>query len=142
MFRPSQRALKAAENSSSTPASTGAQLGVKRKARDNDSELEPRITRKIIISLDDDDGSASEGAPPTEPDEDYESIKAMADADNQVCLLVSSLHSWINFTFQAATFVPRAARTADVQLIFRRDKAYIHPVTGQSLDGHVCLICQ
>lgn len=92
VFRPSQRALAAAEVTSSAPTSIGTHLGVKRKARCDDSELNPRITRKVVIDLDDDD--SSEGAPPTEPDDDYESIKAMADADNEVCSLrASSSHS-------------------------------------------------
>jgi hypothetical protein len=44
--------------------------------------------------------------------------------------------------WQAATFKHRVERTADVRLIFSRDKKYIHPLTREALDGHWCLICQ
>jgi hypothetical protein len=44
--------------------------------------------------------------------------------------------------WQAATFKRRVERTADVRLIFSRDKKYIHPLTREALDGHWCLICR
>ena len=99
VIRPSQRALDAAETSSSIPASAG----VKRKARADNSEPDSRASRKVIGGFDDSDGS--EDAPPTEvttepepDDDDYESIKAMADADNQVCFLLSLLSLGLGLT--------------------------------------------
>ena len=94
VIRPSQRALDAAETSSSVPASAGMRPGVKRKAQADDSKPESGVTRTATIRFDDSDGS--EDAPPTEvatepEDDDYESIKAMADADNQVSFLSSLL---------------------------------------------------
>jgi hypothetical protein len=148
VIRPSQRALDAAEMSSSIPASAG----VKRKARADDSELDSRATRKAIEGFDDSDGS--EDAPPTEvttepepepDDDDYESIKAMADADNHVrfSLILTFTGTCINFTFKAATFkIRRVERTRDVLLIFTPDKKYLHPDTGKTMDGHRCLICR
>ena len=85
ILRPSQRALAAAETCSSTTASTGMHPGVKRKARGDASEPDPCSSSKVINNLDDND--SSEGGALTEPDDDYDSIQAMADADNQVCLL-------------------------------------------------------
>ena len=87
VFRLSQWALKAAETSSSTPASTATHLG-KHKARADDDEAELCATGKVIIAMDDSDGSSEDGPPTepsTEPEDDYKSIKAMADVDNEVC---------------------------------------------------------
>jgi hypothetical protein len=89
IHRPSQRALEAVEASSSSSASI--RPGVKCKAQ-RDPAPEHRVTRKVVIDSDADDvvaDSSDDGAttePATEPadDDDYESIKAMADADNQV----------------------------------------------------------
>jgi hypothetical protein len=86
VHRPSKRALEAFEASSGGSAST--RPGAKRKAQ-SDLAPEHRVTRKVVIDVDDDatdssnDGAATELA--TElADDDYESIKAMADADNRV----------------------------------------------------------
>ena len=80
--RPSQRALEAAEAASSSSAS--AHLGSKRKAP-SDPIPDCRVTRKIIYDLDDEVADPSDGGATTEPaEDDYESIKAMADADNLV----------------------------------------------------------
>ncbi|KAF8270572.1 hypothetical protein EI94DRAFT_1798065 [Lactarius quietus] len=57
--------------------------------------------------------------------DDYESLEAMADADNQ-----------------AVTTKPREECTADIRLLFYCEKKYIHPITGKSLDGHWCKVCQ
>jgi hypothetical protein len=98
IHRPSLRALEAVEASLS---SASIRPGAKRKAR-SDPAPERRVTRKIIIDSDVDSGSdvaadcSNDGAttePATEPAEDeYESIKAMADADNQVCIPSSRLN--------------------------------------------------
>jgi hypothetical protein len=87
VFRLSQRALEAADTSLSAPAGTGTCLG-KRKARADDDKPELRATGKVIIAMDDSDGGSEDGPPTepsTEPEDDYEAIKAMADVDNEVC---------------------------------------------------------
>jgi hypothetical protein len=90
--RPSLRALKAVEASSAS-----IRPGAKHKAR-SDPAPERRVARNIVIDVDSDvtanssdDGATTE--PATEPaDDEYESIKAMADADNQVCIPSSLLN--------------------------------------------------
>jgi hypothetical protein len=106
IHRPSQRALEAAEATSSGSAST--HLGSKRKApsdpvpdRRVPSDLVPdrrvpsdpvpdrRVTRKVVHDVDNDDAEPSDDGATTEPatdlaEDDYESIKSMADADNRV----------------------------------------------------------
>ncbi|KAH9168878.1 hypothetical protein EDB89DRAFT_1909080 [Lactarius sanguifluus] len=103
---PSQCAVEAAEAASS--GSTGTHPGTKCKAQSNPNP-DCRVTHKVVINLvddvadPDDDGATTEptteladddGAttkPATElADDDYESIRAMADADNQVV----SVRSW------------------------------------------------
>jgi len=80
--RPSQRALEVAEAASSSSAS--AHPGSKRKAP-SDPIPDRRVTRKIIYDLDEEVADPSDGGATTEPaEDDYESIKAMADADNLV----------------------------------------------------------
>jgi hypothetical protein len=90
------------------------------------------------------DGTTTEVATEvaTEPaDDDHESIREMADADHRVCL--PRPHFQLrSSSIQAMAYRPREERTADVCLIFRRDKGYIHPVTGKVLDGHWCTVCQ
>jgi hypothetical protein len=92
IHRPSQRALEAAEASSSTR--DGKRLGIKRKASGNC--LDDRGPRRGLVDVDvvnvDDTGVYDNGAsdaetrPPTEPasDNDYEALRAMADTDNAV----------------------------------------------------------
>ena len=81
LHRPSQRALEAAETTPSGSAST--KPGAKRKAPSN-SIPNHCITHKVVVDVNDDDGATTEPA-----EDDYESIKAMADTDNQVCPLLS-----------------------------------------------------
>ena len=86
---------------------------------------------------------ASDGGTTTEPgtSDDYEALKAMADADNLVCF---PPFSRIAFSLipQAMTFKTQKEHTADVCIIFHRDKEYTHPDTGKILDGDWCLVCQ
>ena len=83
--RPSWRVLEeleAAEVASSAPASKSS--GIKRKAASTLSNC--RVMRKVIDISDGDSDDGSPTLPPTEPaSDDYESLKAMADADNRVC---------------------------------------------------------
>jgi hypothetical protein len=90
--RPSRRYLEeagASESASSTPAHKSA--GVKRKA--TSALVNQRATRKIVDVVSDDDiggdgdgGSRTPSPLPTElASDDYEALKAMADADNEVC---------------------------------------------------------
>ncbi|KAH9177155.1 hypothetical protein EDB89DRAFT_1902405 [Lactarius sanguifluus] len=74
-----------------------------------------------------DDGAATEpddGATTEPATDDYESIEAVANADDQ-----------------AIPFIPREKRSADVRLIFRREKERKHPDTGKIQDGHWCKVC-
>jgi hypothetical protein len=139
--RPSLRALEAAEASSSA-----LDPRAKRKAP-SDPDQDRRVTRKVIADVDDDDSDTGNDGATTEPatelaDDEYESIKAMADADSQVCSHCSQFRIPFSFTSQAATFKPREERTADIRLIFRRDREYVHPDTGKTLDGQWCTVCR
>jgi hypothetical protein len=140
--RPSRRYIEElnTECVSSTDAPT--RLAAKRKAPSNDLDPNRRVSRKIVIRLDSNSDEDITSVPPTEVGEDdYESIQAMADADNLVHL-PSLSRSYFSHLQQAAVFRTREERTADVRLIFSRDKKYIHPATGKTLDGHWCKICQ
>lgn len=113
--------------------------GVKHKAQGNGSEPDLCSTSKAIINLM--TATAVKVAPSDrEPSDNYDSIQAMADTDNQACLLKSHPHFHWNSHISAATFRPQAECTVDVQLIFHHDKNYIHPIMGQIWDGHWCLI--
>ncbi|KAF8256704.1 hypothetical protein EI94DRAFT_1710414 [Lactarius quietus] len=110
-------------------APTPKSSGIKRKVT---SSVSNRPTKRKTINLvsdgnsDGDSDCGSPSPPPTElASDDYESLKAMADADNQ-----------------AATTKPREERTANIHLLFYCKKEYIHPVTGKRLDGHWCKVCQ
>ncbi|KAH9160511.1 hypothetical protein EDB89DRAFT_1914688 [Lactarius sanguifluus] len=138
---PSWRAVEAAEATSS--GSTGTHPGTKRKAQ-SDPDPDCRVTRKVVIDLvddvadPDDDGATTEptteladddGAT-TEPatelaDDNYESIRAMANADNQVV----SVRSW-------------EMCTADIHVIFCAENNYLDPDTGEILKGNMCMVCQ
>ncbi|KAF8271635.1 hypothetical protein EI94DRAFT_1784145, partial [Lactarius quietus] len=100
---------------------------IKRKAPSDDAAPDRCVTRKVTIDVDGDAGGEDTiSEPSTEPaDDDYEAIKAMADADNE-----------------AATFKPPGERTADVRVIFRRDKEYIDPDTGKTIEGNWCMLCR
>jgi hypothetical protein len=141
--RPSRRYLEEDKELHSAPASKSS--GVKRKAAS--TLLNRRATCKTInvVSDDDCDGDSDGGTPSPPPTElasdDYESLKAMADADNQVCTPQPPLSLTFSSKFQAAITKPREERTADIHLLFHRKKEYIHPVTGKCLDGHWCNIC-
>src|SRR6266571_5705171 len=79
---PSQRALKVAEAASSSSAS--AHPGSKCKAP-SDPIPDRRVMCKIVYNLDNEVADPSDGGATTEPaEDDYESIKAMADANNLV----------------------------------------------------------
>ena len=146
--RPSWRVLEAGE---AELASIRKTSGVKRKAASDPHD--DRATRgKVITVVSDDAGDdsgdgASDGGtpspPPTEPaSDDYEALTAMADADNQVCSTCHSFLILFSFPLQAITFRTREERTADVRVIFRRDKEYVHPDTGKTLVGHWCTVCR
>jgi hypothetical protein len=120
----------------------------KRKAPPSDDQDDGRrVARKTKTNEDGDtsaDGTTTEVATEvaTEPaEDDYESIKAMADADHQVHFPSPSFQLRSS-SIQIVAYRPREERTADVRLIFRRDKGYIHPVTGKILDGHWCTVCR
>ena len=123
-----------------------------------------RVSRKVVIDVDDDDGNDagdsdndddddsdgdSDNGIATEPaseamSEEYDTLRAMADADNQVCPSTAPtfVRTLIYVTFQAATFKSKEARTADIRLMFVRQKDYLHPDTGKLLDGHWCTTCR
>lgn len=139
--RPSRRVLEeleAAEFASSASVSSG----VKRKA----SSVLPnhRAAPSVVNAVS--DGDSDEGTPSRPPTElasdDYKSLQVMADSDHQVCAHNLSFPLRSHPKSQAMTTKPREARTADVRLIFYREKEYIHPVTGTTLDGHWCRICR
>jgi len=89
--RPSRRYLDGAESDSSAPTSTP--LATKRRASCKSPAR--RVTQKVVINVDnedDKDGNASsdDGGATTEPateptSDDYEALRAMADADIRVC---------------------------------------------------------
>ncbi|KAI9433753.1 hypothetical protein H4582DRAFT_2081867 [Lactarius indigo] len=111
--RPSQRALEAASN-----GSVGTHLNTKRKAPSAPDVTNRHVSRKVDTVVDDDDADHSEsgdGATTEPADDDYESIMAMADADNQ-----------------AINSRARVDHTADIRLIFRRDQEHKHPDTGKT----------
>ena len=126
-------------------APTCKSAGVKRKAA---STLvnHRAICKTINVVSDDDCNGESDGGtlspPPTElASDDYESLKAMADADNQVHAVTPPLSGTFSSKSQAAITKPWEERTADICLLFHHEKKYIHPVTGKYLDGHWCNIC-
>ncbi|KAH9165400.1 hypothetical protein EDB89DRAFT_2134579 [Lactarius sanguifluus] len=128
--RPLQRARDAAEataeaTTSSSLASAGP--GAKRKAP-TAAVPNRRVMRKVDLDNDladhSDDGATTE--PNTEPaSDDYESIKAMADADNE-----------------ATSFRSEKTRgSVDILLIFRYQDDYIHPIMAKVLKGYWCKLC-
>ncbi|KAH9037035.1 hypothetical protein EDB84DRAFT_1437548 [Lactarius hengduanensis] len=119
---PSQRARDAAE---ATTSSSSASAGPGAKCKAPTATVPRRVMRKV--DLDDsfadhsDDGATTE--PNTEPASDnYESIKAMADTDNEATTFTSER--------------PRAI--ADILLIFRYQDDYVHPDTAKVLKGYWC----
>lgn len=147
--RPSRRVLEAAESALSAPTSTHS--AAKRKAPH--ASPTRRVTQKVVINVDDEDAdnsnaSSDDGGSTTEPatepaSDDYEALQAMADADDQVgSLLPFTFRSVCSFISQAVTFKSREQRTADIRLIFRREKGHVHPVTKKVLDGHWCTVCR
>ncbi|KAH9162941.1 hypothetical protein EDB89DRAFT_1912989 [Lactarius sanguifluus] len=144
--RPSQHAREAAEATSSS--STSTHPGTKRKVA-IDPKPDCHVTCKVAIDVDDDTADPNDDGATTEPDDgattepddgaatepddgattepatdDYESIEAVANADDQ-----------------AIPFIPREKRLADVRLIFHREKECKHPDTGKIQDGHWCKVC-
>jgi hypothetical protein len=72
------------------------QPAAKRKAPSDDPDPDRRVAHKVVINLDGESDNDSNrdtlSVLPTEfAEDDYKSIKAMADADNQVCLASHSL---------------------------------------------------
>ncbi|KAI9436732.1 hypothetical protein H4582DRAFT_2058646 [Lactarius indigo] len=144
---PSRRAIEAAEASLGSVSTRRAKQGTKRKAAPTEDR---RITHvNVVDDVDDassynsDDSNEDSSIVPIddlvsdsdvsmEPQDvgdlastcDYESIRAMADADHE-----------------ALNFKPKAKCTQDIQVIFKRQKAYRHPVTGKISDGHLCMVC-
>ncbi|KAH9162047.1 hypothetical protein EDB89DRAFT_2080023 [Lactarius sanguifluus] len=124
--RPLQRARDAAEaTTSSSLASAGP--GAKRKAL-TAAVPNCRVMRKVDLDDDltnhSDDGATTE--PNTEPvSDDYESIKAMADADNEATSFRSE----------------KTQGSVDILLIFRYQDDYVHPVTAKVLKGYWCKLC-
>jgi hypothetical protein len=142
------------------------QLGAKRKASSND--LQCCVACKVTIVVDKDPASegetstgedftgedeeaasnvdvdrSSDSGTTTEPgSDDFESLQAMADANNEVCSPSLFLITTFLFISQAVMFRSQNEHTADVRLLFRRDREYVHPDTGKILDGHWCLLCQ
>ena len=91
---------------------------------------------------DDDYNSESDGGtlspPPTEvASDDYESLNAMADANNQVHAVMSPLSDTHSSKSQAAITKPQEERTAAIHLLFHHENKYVHPVTGKCLNGHL-----
>ena len=90
--RPSQRVLDELEAAEATAlASSASGVNHKHKAT---RALPNHRSRKTVINVvsdddsDDESDSGTPSPPPTEPaSDDYESLQAMADADNQVCSL-------------------------------------------------------
>ena len=88
--RPSRRVLEEYESASGAAASTHP--ATKRKAPPN--TISQHVSKKICINVDDDDNkygdpSSNDGGNATEPatepmSDDYEALKAMANADNMV----------------------------------------------------------
>ncbi|KAF8261946.1 hypothetical protein EI94DRAFT_1705161 [Lactarius quietus] len=123
---PSRRVLDALDSECALTNPIRTRM-VKCKALSDGLDTGRHVARKFAINEDSDTyGDDSISQPSTEPaDDNYESIKAMADADNA-----------------AATFKPPGERTADVCVIFHRDKEYVDPSTGKTVDGNWCLICR
>ena len=123
-----------------------------------------RVSRKVVIDVNNDDGNDASHSDDDDNDdsdgdsdngiateaaseamsEEYNTLRAMADADNQVCPSTAPtfVRTLIYVTFQAATFKSKEARTADIRLMFVRQKDYLHPDTGKLLDGHWCTTCR
>jgi hypothetical protein len=140
--RPSRRYIEELDPECVSSSDAPTQPAAKRKAPSDDPDPDRRVSRKIVIRLDSNSDDDVTSVPPTEVGEDdYESIQAMADADNLVCFPSPSC-SYFSHLPQAAVSRTREERTADVRLIFSRDKKYIHPATGKTLDGHWCKICR
>ncbi|KAH9171696.1 hypothetical protein EDB89DRAFT_1906827 [Lactarius sanguifluus] len=128
--RPLQHARDAAE--ATTEATTSSSLasagpGAKRKAL-TAAVPNHRVMRKVDLDDDladhSDDGATTE--PNTEPaSDDYESIKAMADADNEATSFRSD----------------KTRGSVDILLIFRYQDDYVHPVTAKVLKGYWCKLC-
>lgn len=94
--RPSWRvleALEAAEAAESASSAPAQNTGVNHKRKAISALPDRRAHKKVIDVVSNDDGeNDSDGGtpspPPTEPaSDDYESLQAMADTDNQVCSL-------------------------------------------------------
>ena len=146
VIHPCHRYLEEDDEAELHSAPTCKTSGVKCKAAS--TLVNRRATRKTInvVSDDDSDGESDGGTsspPPMElTSDDYESLKAMADADNQVRVVMSPLSDTHSSKSQAAITKPREERTADIRLLFHREKKYVHPVTSKCLDGHWCNICR
>ena len=146
--RPSWRVRKEAESATSAAATS---IHPPKCSAPCDSS-DHRVTKKAIINVDNndsDDSSDNNGGTTTEPatepaSDDYEALKAMADADNQVHSPSVSISNSITIylSFQAVTFRTKADCTADIHLMFCREKGYIHPDSGKVLDGHWCTTCR
>ncbi|KAH9023322.1 hypothetical protein EDB85DRAFT_2151211 [Lactarius pseudohatsudake] len=160
--RPSQRTVEAAEavasNSPVAPAS--ARPDTKRKVP---TATVPCccVTCKVVINLDasdSDEGATTE--PNTDPASDnYEAIKAMADADNGAIKAMAdadngaltdpasndyeAIKAMADADNEAMTSTSQRKRgTANILLIFYRQKDYVHPDTKKILDGHWCRLCR
>jgi hypothetical protein len=119
---------------------------------DNNSNI-----RKVAVNTGDDNGNDACNSdsnsdvdngittqPPTEVmSNDFEALKVMANADNQVrpSTALTSMGPSFLIPFRLQPINPRWPHTADIQLMFQRDKKYVHPETGMVLDGHWCMTC-
>jgi hypothetical protein len=115
-------------------------LGAKCKASSND--LQHCVAHKVVIDVDKDPASEGEDEDSTSEDEeaasnadinrssdsstttepgsdDYKSLQAMADADNEVCSPSLFLLTHFLLISQAVMFRSRNEHTADVHLLFR-----------------------
>jgi hypothetical protein len=90
--RPSRRYIEDLDSDCAPSTVAHNQPATKRKALSDNPDSNRRVARKVVIDSDGDSDEDVPSVPPTEiAEDDYESIKAMADADNQVCLPSCSL---------------------------------------------------
>ncbi|KAJ6616181.1 hypothetical protein B0H10DRAFT_1949380 [Mycena sp. CBHHK59/15] len=66
--------------------------------------------------------------------DEYNSIKAMGDADHA--------HAILNIPRQATAKISRTDTTADIKTIFTRHKGRKNPKTGLLEDGALCQVCE
>ncbi|KAH9171241.1 hypothetical protein EDB89DRAFT_1135558 [Lactarius sanguifluus] len=142
MLFPSRRVLEAAEASSGSP-----ETRVKRKAP-SASTVDRHVIPKTTVNLDDvssyrpyeadDDGDSPVG-PTRDVDDLMEpqivgNLTSNNDEPIDEPTMADAGHEVLHFPL-------RGQCTADLRLIFRRNKAYQHPDTGETLDGNLCTVC-